>query len=138
MPNVFPVAPNYDDVRWPAKGGLRVPTEVHNAAIIVGKEVDINFATTPSPIQLSPDLAGGNYFTLIGATGASVVQFPYGNASKQFIVANHSGQAVTFQIAAAPGGSASTGVSVANGFRQILCIDRQVGDVRPAAAAIAY
>lgn len=131
-------APSYGNQRWPGSSGLRVPTEVHNATIVVGKEVDINFTNTPSPMLLSPDLAGGNYFTLVNATVASVVQFPFGNSSKTFLVANHSGQAVTFQIAAGPGGTASTGVSVANNFRQMLCIDRSLGDIRPAAAAIAY
>lgn len=136
--SVFPSPPNYDDQRWPGKGGLRVPTEVHNANILVGKEVDLDFTATPSPILLSPDQAGGNYFVFSNATVASSMQFPFGNASKTFLVANHSGQAVTVQIAAAPGGTASTGVSVANNFRQLLCIDRALGDVRPAAAAIAY
>lgn len=135
----MPSAPNYDDQRWPGKGGLRVPTEVHNATLIAGKEVDIDFSKTPSPILLSPDLAGGNYFTFSNATAASTIQFPYGNSSKTFLVANHSGQTVTIQIApATTGGTASTGVAVSNNFRQMLCIDRSLGDVRPAAAAIAY
>lgn len=136
--SVFPSPPNYDDQRWPGKGGLRVPTEVHNATIIVGKEVDIDFLATPTPILLSPDLAGGNYFTLANATGASAIQFPFGNSSKTFSVANHSGQTVTVQVAAGPGGTASTGVAVSNNFRQMLCLDRSLGDVRPLAAAIAY
>lgn len=130
--------PSYDNVRLGGPDGIRYPLEVSKATFVVGKEVDIDLTKTPSPVILSPDLAGGNYFTFVNGPVASTVQFPYGNSSKLFVVANHSGSAVTVQIAAGPGVAASTGVSVANNFRQILCIDRSLGDVRPAAAAIAY
>lgn len=133
-----PVAPRYDNIRLGGPSGLRYPLEVQNATFVVGKEVDISFTTMPSPVILDASQAGGNYFTFANGPAASAVQFPYGSSSKIFAVANHSGSAVTVQIAAAPGVAASTGVSVANNFRQLLCIDRSLGDVRPLAAAIAY
>lgn len=129
--------PDYDNVRLSGPDGIRYPLEVGKATFVVGKEVDLNLAGMTSPILLNPTQLG-NYFTLAGATGAFTIQFPFGSGSKQFGVANHSGQTVTFQVAAAPGGTASTGVAVSNNFRQILCIDRSLGDVRPLAAAIAY
>lgn len=133
-----PVAPTFDNVRLGGPNGLRYPLEVQSATFVVGKELDLNLAGVTSPLVLTPSQAGANYITLTGATGAISIQLPFGNASKQFIVANHSGQTITFQIAPGPGGTASTGVAVSNNFRQILCVDRQVADVRPAAAAIAY
>jgi hypothetical protein len=134
----FPQAPDYDNVRLGGPDGLRYPLEVGKAAFVVGKEVDIDFSKTPATVVLTAQQLG-NYFTFANAAGASVVQFPFNSGSKTFSVANHSGQAVTVQIApATAGGAASTGVSVATGFRQLLCIDRQVADVRPLAAAIAY
>lgn len=139
MPNVFPAAPNYGDVRWGGPDGLRIPAELGKATLIAGKEVDLNLTSAVSPLKLTPTQLG-NYFTFSSATGAVTVSFPYNSGSKTFSVANHSGQTITVNIAAGPGGSpaASTGVAVSNNFRQMLCIDRQVADVRPLAAAIAY
>lgn len=133
-----PVAPLYDNIRLGGPDGLRYPLEVQHATFVVSKEVDIDFTKMPSPVVLTPDQAGGNYFTFANGAVASTLQFPYGSGSKIFAVANHSGSAVTVQIAASAGVAASTGVSVANNFRQMLCIDRSLGDVRPLAAAIAY
>lgn len=134
----FPQAPEWDNVRLGGSDGLRYPLEVGRATFVVGKEVDIDFSMTPTPVVLNSQQLG-NYFTFVNAAGASVIQFPFGSGSKTFAVANHSGQSVTVQIAPSKsGGTASTGVSVATGFRQMLCIDRQVADVRPLAAAIAY
>jgi hypothetical protein len=133
-----PVAPTYDNVRLAGPSGLRYPLEVHNATFVVSKELDIDFTKMLSPVVLTPDQAGGNYFTFANGAVASTVQFPFGNSSKIFAVANHSGSAVTVQVAAGPGVAASTGVSVANNFRQLLVLDRSLGDVRPLAAAIAY
>lgn len=134
-----PTAPDYDNVRLGGPSGLRYPLEVGKASFVVGKEVDLVLTGVTSPLLLNTTQLG-NYFTVASASGAVTISFPYGASSKQFIVANHSGQTITFNIAAAPGGSpaASTGVAVSNNFRQILCIDRALGDVRPAAAAIAY
>lgn len=135
----IPTAPDWEDVRWPGKGGLRVPTELGSAVLLAGKEVDLVFTNLTSPVLLAPTQLG-SYFTLASASGAFTVSFPYGSGSKLFLVANHSGQTITFNVAAGPGGSpaASTGVAVSNNFRQLLCIDHALGDVRPAAAAIAY
>lgn len=133
-----PTAPMYDNIRLGGPDGLRYPLEVQHATFVVGKELDIDFTKMLSPVILTPDQAGGNYFTFANGPVASAIQFPYGSASKIFAVANHSGSAVTVQIAASSGVAASTGVSVANNFRQILCIDHSLGDVRPLAAAIAY
>lgn len=133
-----PVAPLYDNVRLGGPDGLRYPLEVQRATFVVSKEVDLNLANMTSPLILNPDQAGGNYFTFSGATGAFTVEFPYGSSSKIFAVANNSGQTVTVKIAPGPGVAASTGVAVTTAFRQMLCIDRSLGDVRPLAAAIAY
>jgi hypothetical protein len=135
----FPTAPDWDDVRLGGPDGLRYPLELGKAAFIAGKEVDLVFTGVTSPLLLSSTQLG-NYFTLASASGAVTVSFPYGSSSHQFLVANHSGQTITFNIAAGPGGSpaASTGVAVTTAFRQLLCIDHALGDVRPAAAAIAY
>jgi len=132
-------APDFDNVRMGGPDGPRIPLEIGKGVFIVGKEVDIVFTGLTSPLLLTPTQLG-NYFTLASASGAFTVSFPYGSGSKEFLVANHSGQTVTFNIAAGPGGSpaASTGVAVSNNFRQFLCIDHALGDVRPAAAAIAY
>ena len=138
MPNVFPTPPDYDNVRLGGPDGIRYPLEIGKGTFVVGKEVDLNLGTLVSPLVLNPTQLG-NYFTFASASAAFAVQFPYGASSKTFSVANHSGFAVTVQIAPqTPGGTASTGVSVATGFRQMLCIDHQIGDVRPLAAAIAY
>lgn len=135
----FPTAPDWDDVRMGGPDGLRIPQEVGKASFVVGKEVDLVFTGLISPLLLKSTQLG-NYFTFASATGAFTVSFPYGSSSKTFAVANHSGQTITVNIAAGPAGSpaASTGVAVANNFRQMLCIDRSLGDVRPLAAAIAY
>lgn len=132
-------APDWDNVRLGGPDGLRYPLEVGKASLIAGKEIDISLTGLTSPLLLS-SIQLGNYFRTTNATGAFTISFPYGSSSKQFLVANTSGQTITFNIAAGPGGSpaASTGVAVATGFRQLLCIDRVLGDVRPAAAAIAY
>lgn len=132
-------APDFDNIRWGGPDGLRVPTELGKATLIAGKEVDLIFTSLVTPVLLTPQQLG-NYFTFASASGAFTVSFPYGSGSKQFAVANHSGQTITVNIAAGPGGSpaASTGVAVSNNFRQILCIDHFLGDVRPLAAAIAY
>ena len=134
-----PTAPDYDNVRMGGPDGLRIPQEVGRAAFLVGKEVDLVFTNLTSPVLLTT-LQLGNYYTLASASGAFTVSFPYGSGSKIFVVANHSGQTITFNIAAGPGGSpaASTGVAVATGYRQLLVIDKALGDVRPGAAAIAY
>jgi hypothetical protein len=134
-----PTAPDFDNVRLGGPDGLRYPIEVGKASFIVGKEVDLVFTNLTSPYTLLPNQLG-NYFTFASASGAFTVSFPYGMGSKEFLVANHSGQTVTVNIAAGPGGTpaASTGVAVSNNFRQMLCIDHALGDVRPAAAAIAY
>jgi hypothetical protein len=134
-----PTAPDYDDVRWPGKGGLRVPNEVAPASLAISKEIDLVFTNLTSPVLLTPQQLG-TYFTFASASAAFTVSFPYGSASKIFAVANHSGQTITVNIAAGPGGApaASTGVAVATGERQLLCIDHAVGDVRPLAATIAY
>jgi hypothetical protein len=132
-------APDFDNVRWGGPDGLRVPQEVGKATLLVGKEVDLVLTNMTSPILLTTQQLG-NYFTLASASGAFTISFPYGSGSKLFLVANHSGQTITFNIAAGPGGNpaASTGVAVSTAFRQLLCIDHALGDVRPAAAAIAY
>jgi hypothetical protein len=134
-----PIAPDYDNVRLGGPDGIRYPLEVGKAAFFVEKEVDLVFTGLTSPLALTPQQLG-NYFTFASASGAFTVSFPYGSGSKIFAVANHSGQTITVNIAAGPGGSpvASTGVAVANNFRQMLCIDHALGDVRPLAAAIAY
>lgn len=132
-----PTAPDYENVRWPGSGGLRVPTEVAPATLLAGKRITLDLTGAISPILLNPQQLG-NYFTLKNAAGAVTVSFPYGSSSKQIIVANHSGQTITFNIAAGNGVAASTGVAVTTAFRQILVIDSEIGDVRPAAAAIAY
>lgn len=134
-----PTAPDWDNVRLGGPDGLRIPQEVGKASFLVGKEVDLVFTGLTSPLALAPQQLG-NYFTLASASGAFTVSFPYGSASHLFLVANHSGQTITFNVAAGPGGSpaASTGVAVSNNFRQLLVIDHALGDVRPAAAAIAY
>jgi hypothetical protein len=134
-----PTAPDWDNVRLGGPDGIRYPLEIGKGAFIVGKEVDLNLTGAVSPILLNSQQLG-SYFTLASAAGAVTISFPYGSGSKQFLVANHSGQTITFNIAAGPGGSpaASTGVAVTTAFRQLLCIDVQLGDVRPAAAAIAY
>jgi hypothetical protein len=131
-------APDFDNVRWGGPDGLRVPQEVGKATLLVGKEVDLVLTNMTSPILLTTQQLG-NYFTLASASGAFTISFPYGSGSKLFLVANHSGQTITFNIAAGPGGNpaASTGVAVSTSFRQLLCIDHALGDVRPAAAAIA-
>lgn len=129
--------PDYDNVRMGGPDGIRIPQEVGKSAFLVEKEVDLVFTGLTSPLTLTPTQLG-NYFTFASASGAFTVSFPYGSGSKIFAVANHSGQTVTVNIAAAPGGSASTGVAVSNNFRQMLCIDKALGDVRPLAAAIAY
>lgn len=135
----FPTAPDWDNVRMGGPDGIRIPQEVGKCTFIVGKEVDLVFTALTSPYTLTSQQLG-NYFTFASASGAFTVSFPYGSSSKQFLVANHSGQTVTVNITAGPGGSpaASTGVAVSNNFRQLLCIDKALGDVRPAAAAIAY
>ena len=128
----MPTAPDFDNVRLGGPDGIRYPLEVGRSSFVVGKEVDLVFTGLASPLTLSPQQLG-NYFTFASASGAFTVSFPYGSASKLFLVANHSGQTVTVNIAAGPGGSpaASTGVAVATGFRQLLCIDHALGDVRP-------
>lgn len=135
----FATAPDFDNVRWGGADGLRVPTELGKATLIAGKEVDLVLTGLSSPLLLTP-LQLGNYITVASASGAFTISFPYGSASKQILVANHSGQTITFNIAAGPSGSpaASTGVPVSNNFRQLLCIDHALGDIRPGAAAIAY
>ncbi len=135
----YPQPPDFDNIREGGPDGLRHPLEVGKAAYIVSKEVDLVLTGLTSPLTLTNQQLG-NYFTIASASGAFTISFPYGMASKEFIVANHSGQTITFNIAAGPGGSpaASTGVAVSNNFRQFLCIDHALGDVRPAAAAIAY
>jgi hypothetical protein len=130
-------APDYDNVRMGGPDGLRIPQEVGKAAFLVGKEVDLVFTGLTSPLLLNTTQLG-NYYTLASASGAFTVSFPYGSGSKLFLVANHSGQTITFNIAAGSGVAASTGVAVSNNFRQLLCIDHALADVRPAAAAIAY
>lgn len=132
-------APSYDNVRMGGADGIRIPLEVGSSVFVVGKEVDLVFTNLTSPYTLTTTQLG-NYFTFASASGAFTVSFPYGIGSKTFLVANHSGQTVTVNVAAGPGGSpaASTGVAVSNNFRQMLCIDHALGDVRPAAAAIAY
>jgi hypothetical protein len=134
-----PTAPDFDNVRMGGPDGIRIPQEVGRCSFLVGKEIDLVFTSLSSPVLLSP-IQLGNYFTLASASGAFTVSFPYGSGSKIFAVANHSGQTITFNIAAGPGGSpaASTGVAVSTAFRQMLCIDKALGDVRPLAAAIAY
>jgi hypothetical protein len=135
----FPTAPDWDNERYGGPEGIRYPAEVGKATFVVGKEVDLVFTNLTSPYTLLPTQLG-NYLTFASASGAFTVSLPYGSGSKLFLVANHSGQTVTVNIAAGPGGSpaASTGVAVSNNFRQLLCIDHAIGDVRPAAAAIAY
>jgi hypothetical protein len=137
MPGV--TAPDYDNVRLSGPDGLRYPLEVGKGTFVVEKEVDLVFTGLASPVLLSPLQIGG-YYTFASASGAFTVSFPYGSSSKIFAVANHSGQTITVNIAAGPGGSpaASTGVAVSTAFRQMLCIDHALGDVRPLAAAIAY
>jgi hypothetical protein len=132
-------APDYDNVRLGGPSGLRYPTEVGKASFVVGKEVDLVLTGVTSPLLLTSTQLG-NYFTVASASGATTISFPYGSSSKIFAVANHSGSTITFNIAAGPGGSpaASTGVAVTTAFRQMLCIDHALGDVRPLAAAIAY
>jgi|SRR5580692_4241259 hypothetical protein len=134
-----PTAPDFDNIRFGGPDGLRMPLELGKASLIASKEVDLVFTSLSSPVLLTPQQLG-NYFTFASASGAFTVSFPYGSASKLFLVANHSGQTITVNIAAGPGGSpaASTGVAVSTAFRQLLCIDHALGDVRPAAAAIAY
>ena len=136
---MYPTAPDWDNVRMGGPDGIRIPQEVGKATFAIEKEVDLNLTGVTSPLLLN-SLQLGTYFTLASASGAVTVSFPYGSASKIFLVANHSGQTITFNIAAGPGGSpaASTGVAVSTAFRQLLVIDHALGDVRPAAAAIAY
>lgn len=135
----YPTAPDWDNVRLGGPDGIRYPLEIGKATFIAGKEIDLNFTGVVSPLVLNSTQLG-NYFTLASASGAVTVSFPYGSGSHLFLVANHSGQTITFNIAAGPGGSpaASTGVAVSTAFRQLLIIDHALGDVRPAAAAIAY
>jgi hypothetical protein len=134
-----PQAPNYDDVRLGGPDGIRYPLEIGKATFVVGKEVDLDFSKLTSPVLLDSTQCG-NYLTFANASAAATVSFPYGSSSKIFAVANHSGSTITVNIAAGPGGSpaASTGVAVTTAFRQMLCIDHALGDVRPLAAAIAY
>lgn len=134
-----PQAPDFDNVRLGGPSGIRYPLEVGKATFIVGKEIDIVLTGVTSPLLLTPTQLG-NYFTVASASGATTISFPYGSGSKTFSVANHSGSTITFNVAAGPGGSpaASTGVAVTTAFRQMLVLDRSLGDVRPLAAAIAY
>ncbi len=135
----YPTAPDWDNVRLGGPEGIRYPLEIGKAVFDTVKEVDLVLTGVTSPLLLNSQQLG-NYFTLASAGGAVTVSFPYASGHKIFLVANHSGQTITFNVAAGPGGSpaASTGVAVSTAFRQLLVLDNALGDVRPAAAAIAY
>lgn len=114
--------PYYDNVQYPAQGGLRVPNEVFGTAG-AGKpsgtfDIDLEVDLTPgalTSLTLLPWQTAGSYFTVGTASGGAVtVNFPAAMPGNTFTVFNNSGQNVTFKV------TGQTGVLVATGKRAIL------------------
>lgn len=121
-----PTAPDYDNVRLGGPDGLRYPLEAGKATFALKQEVDINVggAGSTNTVNLLMTQVTGNYITVTNAgSGATTVVFPGVIPGHEFIAYNNSGQACTFMV------TGKTGISVANGKRAILVIDKVAGDV---------
>src|ERR1017187_3977924 len=119
-------APTYDNVKWGGPQGLRIPQEVFPATMAVVKETDINIggSGTTNTITIDPSQTLSSYYTLTSAgSGATTVNFPVLHNGFVFTVWNNSGQAATLKI------TGKTGISVANGKRAVLVMDKVLGDL---------
>jgi len=110
MPSAAASAPNYDDVRWPAKGGLRVPQEAGSATLDVSLLVTAN-GNGASALTLNSSQVNASVLliTNMSATANNTVSYPVAFPGMIVAVKNSSGSACTVKVAGA------TGVSIANG-----------------------
>lgn len=118
--------PNYDNARWPASGGLRIPQEMAPATLALTHEVDINVggAGTTNTVNLTPNQLRASYYAVTNAgSGATTINWPAVLPGVVFTVWNNSGQACTFKV------TGKTGISVANGKRAILAMDSVLADI---------
>ena len=119
-------APNYSNAKWGGPQGLRVPQEVFPATMAVVKETDIDIggAGTTNTITIDPSQTLSSYYSLTNAgSGATTVNFPVLHNGFSFVVWNNSGQAATFKV------TGKTGISIANGKRATLVMDKVLGDL---------
>jgi len=118
--------PDYDNVRWGGPDGLRVPQEAGKATLSLKLEVDINVggAGTTNTVNLLPSQILGSYITVTNAgSGATSIVWPGVFPGHHFVAYNNSGQSAIFLV------TGKTGITVANGKRAILVIDKVAGDV---------
>ena len=119
-------APTYDNVRWGGPKGLRIPQEVFPATMAVVKQTDIDVggSGTTNSITLDSSQSGSSYYTVTNAgSGATTLNFPVLHNGLVIAVWNNSGQAATFKV------TGKTGISIANGKRAFLVMDRVLADL---------
>lgn len=119
--------PNWDNVRWPASGGLRVPQEMGSAVLALVTEIDVNVggAGTTNTVTLKDSQCMPSYLTVTNAgSGTTTIVWPGVFAGLSFTVYNNSGQSCVFQV------TGKTGITVANGKKAILVMDSVAGDIQ--------
>lgn len=89
-------APNYDDIRWPAKGGLRLPQEAYPATLAIYGETDLK-TVAGGTIILTPIQAGSSLISITPTANTTLVfPGPICQAGKSVMIANLA--AITFTV----------------------------------------
>ena len=110
-------APDWDNVRWPGSGGLRVPNEMAPATLTVKKLVTVNVggAGSTNTVTLNANQCLGSEMIVTNAgSGATTIVWPGAFPGYLCVIYNNSGQAITLEVT---GQSGITGP--ANGTRAV-------------------
>lgn len=109
--------PNYDDVRWPAKDGLRVPQEAGAATLDVSLLVTIALGalTAAASVTLNSAQTAASELVVTGSGAfATTLILPTAFPGSSYILFNNTANTVTLMVAG------QTGVTVASGKRALL------------------
>ena len=130
MPNVYPTAPDYDNIRTGGPDGIRIPQEVGKCTFKV--KADIYLTAVTGTVTLPSTQAGASYFS-VSNTGATTLIFPL-LPGHEFTVNNlaASSGSVTVEVL----NQTATPIAVAAGYLQSFIIDKNLGGV-PTSAAVA-
>jgi len=121
MANVFPKAPYYDDVRWPASGGLRVPQEAAPASLATYKEVVLK--QTTGTVTLTPSQAGASLITLTPTANMTLV-LPGCQPGKLIVINNLAAFTVTVEVS---GNTTNTAVVTASTTQAVVQTGSNLG-----------
>jgi len=117
-----PTAPSYDNVQYPAMGGIRVPTEVYGSSgpgkaggsFKLNKTATHDFGAAHADYTLQPAETQASEIITTNASQAANIIWPAAFPGHSYIIYNNSGFTITFKV------TGQTGVAVANGKRCIL------------------